>query len=172
VFSLLTYLHQPHNIARLATVGWIGLLIYLAQLAQLPQLPDVPVASDGTASRVAHFGTHLMLVVFVYLAIPFPKTRWQRARVVGFAFTVSVILGIGLESLQSFLPSRAFVYLDFFLDAAGAAAGVALAISIDRLKLNRRWLSVAALGVTLALTAVTAATVAFPALLHRVFQLF
>ncbi len=149
---------QPHNIARLATLGWIGLLIYLAQLAQLP---SVPIVSDGMASQLAHFGTHLMLVALVYLSIPSSTNGWHRARAVAFAFSVSVILGIGLESLQSFVPSRAFVVSDLALDTAGAATGAALVVAIGRLDVNRRLLSVAALGVTLLLIAVTGATVAF-----------
>ncbi len=147
---------QPHNIARLAALGWIGLLTFLGQL---DELPSVPIVSDGSASQLAHFGTHLMLVALVYLAIPSSANRWQRARAVAFAFSVSVMLGIGLERLQSFVPSRAAMVTDIALDAAGAATGAALVIAVDYLNMNRRLLSVAALGVTLLLIAVTGARV-------------
>ncbi len=152
---------QPHNVARLATLVWIGLLIYLAQLAQLPR---VPIVSDGTASQLAHFSTHLMLAALVYLSIPSSTKRWQQVHKAVFAFGVSVILGIGLESMQYFVPSRALVLSDLALAAAGAATGTALVITLARLNRGRCLLSVAGLVATLVFTAVTWATIAFPAL--------
>ena len=78
-----------------------------------------------------------------------------------FAFSVSVLVGIGLESLQLFVPSRAGVVVDIALDAVGAGTGAVLVTAFDRLNVNRRLLSIAALGVTLVLIAITGATVAF-----------
>ena len=147
---------QTENIARIATLGWVGLLIYLAQLANLP---IVPIVSDGTSYQLAHFGTHLMLVALVYLSIPSTTSRWPRVRAVTFALSVSVILGIGLESLQLLVPSRVFVTSDLVMDAAGAATGAGLVIVMRRLNVNRRFLSVTALGVTVLLIAATWATV-------------
>ena len=139
--------------ARLATVAWIALLLYLAFQSRLPELP---VGTQSSTSPWAHFGTHLVLAVLVYLATGSrPMSLVKRAAVAGFAFAFSTALGLGLEATQSILPDRSGQISDLLLDIGGAAVGAALGLTLDLLKLNRSFLGVTALGLTLLMVVIT-----------------
>ena len=133
--------------ARLATIAWMALLFYLALQ---PRLPQLPVGTQSSTSPWAHFGTHLVLAALVYLATSSrPMSLVKRAAVTGFAFAFSAALGSGLEALQSILPDRSGQISDLLLDIGGAGVGAALGLTLDFLKLNRSFLGVTALGMTL-----------------------
>ncbi len=133
--------------ARLAAIAWIVLLFYLALQ---PRLPQLPVGTQSSTSPWAHFGTHLVLAALVYLAAAGrPMSLMKRELVTGFAFAFSASLGTGLEALQSILPDRSGQISDLLLDIGGAGVGAALGLTLDFLKINRSFLGVTALGITL-----------------------
>ena len=135
--------------ARLALVAWLGLLLYLALL---PDLPQPPVGRESITSPLAHFFTHLMLAAFVYLAAGNrPTTPVKRVAIMALALGVSATWGLALEGVQSLFQERSAQVSDVLFDIGGAGAGSVLAVTLDSLKVSRRFLSVTGLGITILL---------------------
>ncbi len=134
--------------ALLALVAWLGLLLYLALLPDLPQ----PLRRESITSPLAHFVTHLMLAGLVYLAAGNRATTpVKRVAIMALALGVSATWGLALEGVQSLFQERSAQVSDVLFDIGGAGAGSVLAVTLDSLKVSRRFLSVAGLGITILL---------------------
>ena len=147
---------NPQQLARFTTLCWLGLLVFLTTLPRTPYVPFVPTESLGS---LAHFGTHLMLAALVYLAMRRPAGLDARAGLALLALLSSAALGLAIEGIQSFLPTRDASQADFIFATAGAATGAAVVLLLDWLRLNRRYLSVATFTMAVALLLGTGASV-------------
>jgi hypothetical protein len=75
------------------------------------------------------------------------------------AFLFSAALGLAIEALQAFMPSRDATRADFIFASSGALTGAAGAFVLDYLKLSRRYLSAAAFALAIFLMLATGASV-------------
>ena len=81
-------------------------------------LPDAGPPGVAQADKLAH------LIAFAAIGTTtWPAARHKTQFVILLA--ISAVLGIGLECLQAFVPSRHFSFLDMLANAVGLAIGAA-----------------------------------------------
>ena len=130
-----------------ATFVWTGCLFYLA-LAPLP--PEVPTLEPSSVASIGHFTTNMVLGVLIYLLAS--GIGFSRIRALAVAAAASVLVGLATETAQLIVPSRSAQVFDVVLDGAGAIAGAAAALALDRLRVSRTLMALASSGGTAVLS--------------------
>lgn len=126
-----------------ATFAWIGCLFYLAIA---PVTPEIPTLEPSSVAPLGHFATNMVLGVLIYLLAT--GIGLSRIRALAVAAGASVLVGLATEAAQLVVPSRSAEVFDVVLDGAGAAAGAAAVLALDRLHVSRTLMSLAASGGT------------------------
>lgn len=115
---------RARAVARLVpAVAWMALIF---AFSHRPDLPDVGTLPDALTAVLGHLVAYAVLAGLVWWAVP--GLAGRRRLVV--AFAVAVLYGVTDEWHQSFVPGRTPDVLDLVTDAAGAAAGLALAVRL------------------------------------------
>lgn len=86
-------------------------------------VPTTPLGESRYVDKVVHFGIFLGFALLFYV-----DRHWR----VAWTFLISVAFAGGIELVQSTLPYRGGDWLDFAAGSAGAAAGAALALLVER----------------------------------------
>ena len=116
---------ERHWVRVTARVLLIGTLVWITWQSLVPA--DQIVASTAN-DKVNHLVAYGALGVLAALSVP--RDRWWAAWI-----RVSA-LGLMIEAAQSLTPYRAFEWMDFVADAAGAAIGVGIAALVRRTALK------------------------------------
>ena len=96
---------------------WIGLVIFLS----LSPVPPQPTRLDH-GDKLAHFLAYSWLMLWFCQLYVGSARRWALA--LGF-----IALGVSLEFLQTFTPTRSYDLLDMLANSAGVLFGALLAIT-------------------------------------------
>lgn len=111
------------------STGWFGgdttgfiLLPVLRWLLPTASYRELLIAHD-VVRKLAHFAEFLVLGVLLYRAL---DGRTFNLRVAFRAFALAALCALGDELHQAFVPGRTPALTDCLIDAAGAAAGLAL----------------------------------------------
>ena len=125
-------------------LAWLGFVSYLALVRQLP---DVPLLGENAIRPVGHYGASLIIGGLAYLLVTIHfggAVRRQKAAIAALGSTM--VLGIGLEGLQTLVPERVDLLSDLLFDAVGALTGVGAVFLLEQLRVSRTFLSMAWAG--------------------------
>ena len=147
------------TLALVVTVAWTSFLFYLGSVPEPPE--GLSAARAIVSAPLAHYGTHLVLAALLYMVVGRRSSNLRHGmRAAAIAILVTVGAGIALEVVQLFLEERSSEISDVVYDALGATTGVTLLLALERLNVDRRFLSLATSGVAVAaMTGVAVATV-------------
>jgi VanZ family protein len=118
--------------------AWVAVAVWLAFQLTLTTLPGsvLPPLPALRLDRVVHFGLYAVLGGLVARAALL--SGWPARRVVA-AWGVIVVVGVFDELHQRLIPGRGAELVDGFMDAAGAAVGLALGALVMRTRWGQ-WL--------------------------------
>ena len=129
-------------------LAWLGFVSYLALVRQLP---DVPLLGENAVRPVGHYGAFVIIGGLAYLLVTMHfggAVHRQKAAIA--ALGSAMVLGIGLEGLQTLVPERDDVLsdllFDLLFDAAGALTGVGAIFLLEQLRVSRASMSMAWAG--------------------------
>jgi VanZ family protein len=112
----------------LPTILWIGLIFFLSSRELSFFGPRIE--NRESLVRILQYPVHFFLY-FVLCLLSFNSflsgkkgTQWSRALAV--ALSLTLLVGLCDELLQSVIPSRTFAVRDLFTDAVGALVAMAL----------------------------------------------
>ena len=102
---------------------WLGLLAFVLVMALLPGR-FVP---DWAHGKELHFLAYAVLAAVALAVI-------RRRRIAWLAVATTLVLSIGLEYVQLFIPGRTFELSDMVASVSGLAAGVLVGLILRRLR--------------------------------------
>jgi len=102
------YLTRPklRTFSKIIFINLVVIISYLAFLPNYDELPELTSFSDV----LNHFIAFITLAVFLDFGF---QLRTKQA------FIILVLYGVFIESVQYFLPTRAFDLMDILVDSAG-----------------------------------------------------
>lgn len=124
--------HRPSRLLVAITIGWALLFSYLLLTSDPPDIGPVRLRSFEDPG---HFFGSALLGILLFLVVVRRRTPRRAAAI---ALLVSLGFLTALEVFQLVRPGRGYQALDLQLNAAGAAAGVAVAWVLDRMLRSRR----------------------------------
>ncbi len=129
-------------------LAWLGFVSYLTLVRQLP---DVPLLGENAIQPVGHYGASVIIGGLAYLLVTIHFGRAvSRQKAAIAALGSAMVLGIGLEGLQTLVPERGDVLSDLLSDllfnAVGALTGIGAIFLLEQLKVSRTSLSMAWAG--------------------------
>lgn len=108
---------------RAAAVAWATVILVSGLLPLHDVIEAASRGRDDAVTTVGHFAAYLLLGFLVGVAL----TGWEvRAGKLLLGLALTAALGGLVELVQAPLPYRGAEMLDFIVDVAGAAAGLAL----------------------------------------------
>jgi VanZ family protein len=107
---------------------WFLSIILVSYLSLTPHI-QIPYEFSG-ADKLAHFLAYLWLGI-----LPFFGFARLRAALTG--ALLMILLGVGLEFAQSYVPGRNFSVADMAADCAGVVSGIFLAKQIKKALLSQ-----------------------------------
>ena len=114
----------------------------------IPKFPEVSNLGSKAVESIAHYGTHLVLAAMIYLIASSRTSKLAlRIRALGIAAGVTVVIGLGLEGLQLFLPGRSVEVSDVLFGALGATIGACAAFLREQRGARRGFFYAAAASV-------------------------
>ncbi len=129
------------------TLLWAGFLVYL--MGAIPQLPEMTTFHSETIESLGHYIPFLVMGALVYSAGAGVTRSSLRPYTAAVAITLSIAMGLGLESIQVLLPERGVEATDVLFGASGAIVGVWAASLILRRDLGRAALLVVAASIVM-----------------------
>ncbi len=115
-----------------ALLLWIVALVIVVTGELLPEhsAPMEFIAAAELSDKLLHFGAYTVLAFIPTLGFSLP---------VGLSLAaLMVVLGVGLEFAQRFVPGRSFEVADMVANACGVLVGVALALAVRKVRAARR----------------------------------
>jgi len=108
---------------RAAAVAWAAVILVSGLLPTRDVVQAVSGGRDDAVTTAGHFAAYVLLGFLVGVAL----TGWEvRARGLLLGLALAAALGGLIELVQAPLPYRDAQVLDFVVDVAGAATGLAL----------------------------------------------
>ena len=98
-------------------VAWFLSIILVSYLSLTPHI-QIPYEFNG-ADKLGHFLAYLWLGIL-------PFFGFARLRVAFTGALLMILLGVGLEFAQSYVPGRNFSVADMAADCAGVVSGIFL----------------------------------------------
>ena len=130
------------------TLLWAGFLVYL--MGAIPQLPEMTTFHSKTIESLGHYVPFLVMGALVYSAAGAVGTRSSlRPYTAAVAITLSIAMGLGLESIQVLLPERGVEASDVLFGASGAIVGVWAASLVLRRDVGRAVVLVVAASIVM-----------------------
>ena len=117
---------------------WGPAIAQMAVIFVLSSLSGVPALPGGLTDYTGHFIGYALLGALAlrgFAQARWAGVNWPAARR---AFALAVIYGITDEFHETFVDMRTATLADWFADAIGAAAGVALVVWVARLRTRQR----------------------------------
>lgn len=109
--------------------SWFLSIILVSYLSLIPRI-QIPYELSG-ADKLGHFLAYLWLGIL-------PFFGFARLRVAFIGALLMILLGVGLELAQSYVPGRNFSIADMAADCAGVVSGIFLGKHIKRRPCFRR----------------------------------
>ena len=103
--------------------SWFFSIILISYLSLIPRI-QIPYEFSG-ADKLGHFLAYLWLGIL-------PFFGFARLRVAFTGALLMILLGVGLEFAQSYVPGRSFSIADMAADCAGVVSGIFLAKRIKK----------------------------------------
>jgi VanZ family protein len=119
---------------RVAAAVWAAVILAAGLLPTQEAVETLSGGHDTAATTAGHFAAYLLLGFLLAPALGGLRAEWMR---VPLALASAAVLGGLIEVLQGPLPYRDAQLLDFFVNIAGAAVGLAL-FSAAALAMRRR----------------------------------
>ncbi|MCZ6789762.1 MAG: VanZ family protein [Chloroflexi bacterium] len=130
------------------TLLWAGFLVYL--MGAIPALPEMTTFHSNTIESLGHYLPFLVMGALVYSTAGAVGTCSSlRPYTAAMAITLSIAIGLSLESAQVLLPERGVEASDALFGASGAVVGVWAASLIMRRRLGRAALLVVAVSIVM-----------------------
>ena len=102
---------------------WFLSIILVSYLSLIPRI-QIPYEFSG-ADKLGHFLAYLWLGIL-------PFFGFARLRVAFTGALLMILLGVGLEFVQSYVPGRNFSVADMAANCAGVVSGIFLAKQIKK----------------------------------------
>ncbi len=119
---------QKSRLQQMTLVLWVASVAIVIYLSLSPRL-EMPY-DFSNADKVAHLLAYLWLATLSFFAFPTPKSALTGA-------LCMVLLGIGLEFLQVYVPGRSFSVADMAANGLGVMLGIWMARSAKRFCFRR-----------------------------------
>ena len=108
---------------RVAAAAWAAIILVSGLLPTQGAVRAVSRGRDGLVTTAGHFAAYALLGFLLGVALG----GWEvRARTLLWGLALAAALGGAIEMVQSALPYRDAQLLDFAVDLAGAAVGLAV----------------------------------------------
>lgn len=113
-------IRRPPPVLRWGIAIAVLTAILVGQLAPRTPGPAQPLVSHPWGDKIAHVGMYAALAGSLYLVTA--GLGWPRRRRAVLAFGAAIAIGLVVETLQTWVPRRAFDPLDLAANVVGAVA--------------------------------------------------
>lgn len=124
------------------TVVEVAKAVVEAVIGTAPEKPELPsIFSELFLRKMAHFSEYLVLgLLMARYRMLFAEESWKARKPVLFLTTIALGLAVCFldETIQLFVPGRAGMVMDMWIDLAGFSVGASIMTGVMRRKERKR----------------------------------